>query len=235
MDITILSLFPQMFESPFTSSIIGRAVKNEMIHLQYINIRDFASDAYKTVDEKPYGGGVGMIMKVDIADRAIQYAKSLHKDEASVVILLDPQGKPYKQADAQSLSKKEHVIFLCPRYEGIDERIRTLVDLQYSIGDYILTGGEIPAMVIIDSVVRLIPGVLGKDDSSISESFTNPNLLEGPQYTNPQTYKNMVVPEVLLSGNHKKIEAWKKEQAMKSTDIRRPDLRNDKSLNLTDK
>jgi tRNA (guanine37-N1)-methyltransferase len=127
------------------------------------------------------------------------------------------------------------VIFLCPRYEGIDERIRTLVDLQYSIGDYILTGGEIPTMVIIDSIVRLIPGVLGKNESTLLESFSNPNLLEGPQYANPQTYRNMVVPEVLLSGNHKKIEAWKKEQAMKSTDIRRPDLRNDKSLNLTDK
>lgn len=224
MYITILTLFPQMFESPFASSIVNRAMKQQMITLQYINIRDFALDSYKTVDDHPYGGGVGMVMKVDVADRAIQHAKALHLDIPPYVILLDPQGKQYTQKDAQTLSQKQHLIFFCGHYEGVDERIRTLVDREYSIGDYILTGGEIPAMVIVDSIVRLIPGVLGKLESPLCESFTNPNLLEYPQYTNPQSYNGMEVPPVLLSGNHKKIEEWRKEKAIETTKRRRSDL-----------
>jgi len=224
MIITILTLFPQMFEGPFESSIIGRAIKKGILTITHINIRDFATDSYKTVDDHPYGGGAGMVMKVDVADRAIQHAKSLHPDCTPYVILLDPQGKPYKQADAMALSHKEHLIFFCAHYEGIDERIRTLVDAEFSIGDYILTGGEIPAMVMIDNIVRLIPGVLGKAESSVYESFSDPNLLEGPQYTNPQSYKGLDVPPVLLSGNHKKIEEWRNEEALKITKLRRPDM-----------
>ena len=224
MHVTILTLFPQMFEGPFASSIISRAQKQKIISLRFVNIRDFAEDTYKTVDNHPYGGGVGMVMKVDVADRAIQYAKSLQPDTTPFVILLDPQGKQYKQADAHMLSQKKHVIFFCGHYEGVDQRIRALVDAEYSIGDYVLTGGEIPAMVMIDSIVRLIPGVLGKPESPINESFTEPNLLEGPQYTSPQSYKGFTVPPILLSGDHKKIQLWRKTEALKVTRLRRPDL-----------
>jgi len=224
MYITILTLFPAMFEGPFSSSIISRAIKKGIITINYINIRDVAKDNYKTVDDRPYGGGVGMIMKVDIADRAIAHAKSLHPTINPFVILLDPQGKQYKQADAQALSTKDHLIFFCAHYEGIDERIRILVDAEFSIGDYILTGGEIPAMVLVDSIVRLIPGVLGKPESPVQESFSDPNILEGPQYTNPQVYNGMEVPPILLSGDHKKIREWKKEEAQKTTILHRPDM-----------
>jgi tRNA (guanine37-N1)-methyltransferase len=224
MVITILTLFPTMFESPFASSIISRAIKQKIVTIRYINIRDFSEDKYKTVDGHPYGGGVGMIMKVDVADRAIAYAKSLYPKQNPFVVLLDPQGKQYKQADAQLLSGYEYLIFFCAHYEGIDQRIRTLVDREFSIGDYILTGGEIPAMVMIDSIVRLIPGVLGKPESPKNESFSDPNLLEGSQYTNPQAYKGMDVPPILLSGNHKKIREWKKEEAIKTTKLQRPGL-----------
>lgn len=224
MFITILTLFPQMFQGPFEHSVIGRAIKKGILTLKFINIRDFTKDSYKTVDDHPYGGGVGMILKVDVVDRAIAHAKSLYPDKKPFVILLDPQGKPYRQADAKTLSKKDHLIFFCGHYEGIDERIRSLVDAEYSIGDYVLTGGEIPAMVMVDSIVRLIPGVLGKPESPINESFSDQNLLEGPQYTNPQTYKDMGVPPILLSGNHKKIEEWRKKESLKATKLRRPDL-----------
>jgi len=222
--ITILTLFPDMFSGPFDSSMIGRAVSKGTIKLNYVNIRDFAADKYKTVDDHPYGGGVGMVMKVDVADRAITYAKSLYPDRKPYVILPDPQGKPYKQKDAQLLSGKEHLIFFCAHYEGIDQRIRTLVDAEFSIGDYILTGGEIPAMVLVDSIVRLIPGVLGKPESPLQESFSDPDLLEGPQYTAPQSYKGLDVPPILLSGNHKEIEIWRKKEAMARTRILRKDL-----------
>ena len=224
MLITILTLFPQMFEGPFSSSIISRAVKEHKITLSFVNIRDFAKDKYKTVDDRPYGGGVGMIMKVDVADRAITHAKSLFPEKKPYVILMDPQEKHYQQAEAQLLSEKEHLIFLCAHYEGIDQRVRQLADAEFSIGDYILTGGEIPAMVMVDSIVRLIPGVLAKTESAKNESFSDPNLLEGPQYTNPQVYNGMEVPRVLLSGNHKIIDQWKKEEARKTTILHRPDM-----------
>jgi tRNA (guanine37-N1)-methyltransferase len=224
MHITILTLFPAMFKGPFDSSIISRAIKQDRVTIQYVNVRDFAKDNYKTVDDRPYGGGVGMIMKVDVADRAITHAKSLYPEKKPCVILLDPQGKQYKQKDAQVLSEKEHLIFFCAHYEGIDQRIRQLADAEFSIGDYILTGGEIPAMVMVDSIIRLIPGVLGKPESPVQESFSNPNLLEGPQYTNPQVYNGREVPAVLLSGNHKKIEEWRKEEAKITTKLQRPDM-----------
>ena len=225
MHITILTLFPDMFPGPLGHSIIGRATKQGHIDLTVINIRDFATDAYQSVDDRPYGGGAGMVMRVDIADKAITHARSLHPDCPSTVVLLDPQGKQYKEQNALDLSDKKHLIFFCAHYEGIDERIRSLVDQEISIGDYILTGGELPAMVVIDSIVRLIPGVLPKEASPKDESFTtDPNLLEYPHYTKPQEYHDVRVPDVLLSGNHKEIKEWREQESQKRTKLRRPDL-----------
>jgi len=215
MHITVLTLFPQMFESPFSSSIISRAIKEGKVTLTFVNIRDFAADKYKTVDDKPYGGGVGMILKVDIIDRALEYAKKLYPKIKPHTILLDAGGKAYKQSDAIQLSKEvKHLILIAGHYEGVDARVRKLVDEVKSIGEYVLTGGEIPAMVVIDSIVRLLPGVLPKEESPNDESFTkSPTYIEYPQYTSPRSYKGMDVPPVLLSGNHKNIEKWRNEQS----------------------
>lgn len=212
-----------MFSGPFDASILKRARLQEKISIEYIQLRDFASDHYKSVDDHPYGGGTGMILRVDVVDKAITYAKSTVTAKHQSVISLDPQGKQYTQAIAKSLTSYEHLIFLCAHYEGVDERVRDLVDMELSIGDYVLTGGEIPAMAVIDSVVRLIPGVLSKSDATRHESFEE-GLLEYPQYTRPDTYKNSVVPSVLLSGNHKDIADWRKIEAIKRTKKRRPDL-----------
>lgn len=212
-----------MFAGPFDASIIKRARTQEKIQIEYIQLRDFASDTYKSVDDHPYGGGTGMILRVDVVDRAIHYAKASVHTSSQKVISLDPQGTVYTQSIARSLSTVEHMILLCAHYEGVDERIRTLVDMEVSIGDYVLTGGEIPAMTVVDSVVRLIPGVLSKTDATVHESFEN-NLLEYPQYTRPETYKDMKVPPVLLSGNHSDIANWRTQQAVTKTKARRPDL-----------
>lgn len=205
-----------MFSGPFASSILKRTQSTQTVSIEFINIREFATDAYKSVDDHPYGGGVGMVLRVDVIDRALQTLKG-HK------ILLDPQGTPYTQKKARELSTFEHLILVCGHYEGVDERIRALVDEEISIGDYVLTGGEIPAMVIVDSVVRLIPGVLRKEEATLQESFEQP-VLEYPQYTRPETYKGSSVPDVLLSGNHKAITLWRQEQSLKRTILRRPDL-----------
>jgi tRNA (guanine37-N1)-methyltransferase len=217
MHISILTLFPDMFRGPFDQSIIKRAIDKKLITIEYINIRDFAQDNYKTVDGHPYGGGVGMILRVDVVGRALQSIKKGH------VILLDAGGTPYKQSKAKELSSVNHLILICGHYEGIDERIRTLVDEEISIGDYVLTGGEIPAMVLTDSILRLIPGVLTKPEAVVHESFSEP-LLEYPQYTEPQMHNGLAVPPVLLSGNHKKIDEWRKKAALKRTRAHRPDL-----------
>lgn len=211
-----------MFQGPFAASIIKRAKEKHLIDIQYINIRDFATDRYHSVDDHPYGGGTGMILRVDVVDRAIQRAKSKAATRERV-ILLDPQGIPFTQHQARKLSTFDHVILLCGHYEGIDERIRSLVDEEISIGDYVLTGGEIPAMVIVDSITRLIPGVLPKAEATLYESFEN-DILECPQYTRPEIYKNERVPTVLTSGNHAKITAWQKNEACVRTKKRRPDL-----------
>lgn len=223
MHISILTLFPDMFRGPFDSSIIKRAKDQGFITISYINIRDFATDKYKTVDGHPYGGGIGMILRVDVVDRALEFAKSKMPGVTPYTILLDAGGTPYKQKKAQELGNKEHLILICGHYEGIDERVRKLIDEELSIGDYVLTGGEIPAMVIVDSVVRLLPGVLKKADATIHESFTH-NTLEYPQYTEPRQYKNMSVPDVLLSGNHAVIAAWRDAEATKRTKWVRRDL-----------
>jgi tRNA (guanine37-N1)-methyltransferase len=212
-----------MFRGPFDQSIVRRAKTDKHITISTINIRDFALDSHKSVDDHPYGGGHGMVMRVDVVDRALLDAKNRHADLVTRTILLDPQGIPYKQSMARQLSTYEHLILICGHYEAFDERIRAIVDEEISIGDYILTGGEIPAMVIVDSVVRLIPGVLKQKEATVDESFSTP-ILEYPQYAKPQKYKGRSVPAILLSGNHKKISLWRYSQAKKRTAQRRPDL-----------
>ncbi|OGG30134.1 tRNA (guanosine(37)-N1)-methyltransferase TrmD [Candidatus Gottesmanbacteria bacterium RIFCSPLOWO2_01_FULL_46_21] len=223
MQIKILTLFPEMFAGPFEYSIIKRAQEKKIVSLDIINIRDFALDRYKTVDDHPYGGGQGMIMRVDIIDSAISNVKSQISNKKFKTILLDPIGIPYTQKKAQELSELDNLILVCGHYEGVDERIRGLVDEQISIGDYILSGGEIPTMILVDSIVRLVPGVLRDAHTSEDESFSS-GLLEYPQYTRPDVYKDRKVPEVLRSGNHKQIESWKKQQAKTRTGSLRPDL-----------
>lgn len=213
MVISILTLFPDMFSGPFSYSIVKRAQEKELVKINLVNIRDFATDAYKTVDDKPYGGGVGMILKVDVIDRALQY---VNNQQLAInnkrTVLLDPKGAQYTQAKAKKLSTYDHLILVCGHYEGVDERIRTLVDESISVGPYILTGGELPAMVLTDSVTRLITGVL-KPEATHTESFSEKDILEPPAYTRPEEYKGMKVPEVLLSGNHAEIEKWKKSNS----------------------
>ncbi len=218
MNVFVLTLFPQMFSGPFDFSIVKRAKESGLVSLHIINLRDFATDRYKTVDDHPYGGGVGMVMRVDVIDKALKSLKSQTR-----TILLDPTGTPYTQAKAKELSRWENLILICGHYEGVDERVRQLADEEISIGDYILTGGEIPAMVIVDSVVRLIPGVLKNPVATESESFSE-GLLEYPQYTRPRTWRKKSVPTVLLSGDHKKIAEWRTKQARLRTKKRRPDL-----------
>lgn len=213
-----LTLFPEMFEC-LKQSIIGRAIENGNIELNLINIRDFSKDKHKKVDDTPYGGGAGMVMKADVVYDAY---KSLKNDGAKV-IYMSPQGNTLNQKKVEELSKYEHLIILCGHYEGIDQRvIDKIVDEEISIGDYVLTGGEIPAMVLIDSVSRYAEGVISKE-SIEEESFTN-GLLEYPQYTRPEVFEGEKVPEVLLSGNHQNIAKWRKEEALKITKIKRPDL-----------
>lgn len=226
MHITVVTLFPEMFLGVFDISIIKRAQTKKILTLDFLNIRDSAKDRYKTVDGNSYGGGLGMILRVDIVDRAIQKAKSQIPQAKTKTILLDPQGTPYTQHKAAHLRTVDHLILVCGHYEGIDERIRSLVDEEISIGDYILTGGEIPAMVLIDSITRLLPGVF-KEGVTDSESFSKPfPLLEYPQYTAPRSYKGKPVPPILLSGHHANIKAWRTKEAKKRTKLRRPDILN---------
>lgn len=217
MKISILSLFPEMFSGPFSKSIIKRAVDSEKVSIDIINIRDYATDKYKSVDGHPYGGGVGMILRVDVVDRAL---KSLPKGH---VVLLDAGGTPYTQSKARDYTKRGHLILICGHYEGVDQRIRSLIDEEISIGDYVLTGGEIPAMIVADSVIRLLPGVLTKTEATIHESFSE-NLLEYPQFTEPREYNAMKVPDILLSGNHAAIGEWRKNASLTRTKTNRKDL-----------
>lgn len=210
MKIDILTLFPDMFNGPFDASIIKRAESRDLIKVDVHDLRKWGEGERRNVDDRPYGGGVGMIMRVDIIDAAL---KDLRKNN-SKVILLDATGERYTQAKAVELSKLDHIILIAGHYEGVDHRVHeNLVDEVISVGDYVLTGGEIPAMTIVDSVIRLIPGVLGKDESSIDESHKKPGYLEYPQYTRPEDYKGHKVPKVLLSGNHKEIQNWRNKKS----------------------
>lgn len=220
MKIDILTLFPEFFQNLNSYSIIGRAIGENIIDLNCINIRDFSKDKHKRVDDYPFGGGPGMIMKPEPIFEAINSVKN----ENSKVIYLSPQGKKLNQKMANSLSKESHLILLCGHYEGIDNRIiENFVDEEISIGDYVLTGGEIPALVLIDCITRLIPGTLKSDESFIDESHYN-EWLEYPQYTRPREFNGLKVPDVLLEGNHRKINEWRKYQSIKTTLEKRPDL-----------
>lgn len=221
MLVSIITLFPDIFPPIFNSSILKRAQEKDKIQFEFIDLRNFGIGERKQVDDRPYGGGAGMILRVDVLENAIENARK--KDLKEEVILLDPKGEKYSQARAQELSKLDHIILVCGHYEGFDERIRSIVDREISIGDYVLTGGEIPAMVLVDSVTRLIPGVLKKDEAPIDESFSN-SKLEYPHYTRPEEYKGKKVPEILLSGDHKKIEEYRNKMSNEETKNKRPDL-----------
>ena len=222
MKVDILTLFPNMFSSPFQESILGKAIEKGLIHIRTINIRDYALDKHQVVDDTPYGGGQGMVMKVEPIARAIEWVKS--QAPSAWTIYLTPQGTPFNQKMARRLSNRPHLILLCGRYEGIDERVRELfVDEEVSIGDYVLTGGELAAMVLIDAISRLLPGVLGSDRSAEEDSFFQ-SLLEYPQFTRPSSFRGREVPEILLSGNHSAIERWRRKEALRRTLSRRPDL-----------
>jgi tRNA (guanine37-N1)-methyltransferase len=233
MRLEVLTLFPDMFSSPLRESILGKAIEKGLIQIRTVNIRDFSLDKHQVVDDTPYGGGQGMVMKVEPVGRAIESVKS--QDPSARVIYLTPQGKPFSQDLARRLSTQPHLILLCGRYEGVDERVRELfIDEEISIGDYVLTGGELAAMVLIDAVSRFIPGVLGCDRSAEEDSFFN-SLLEYPQYTRPFDFRGRCVPEVLLSGNHSAIALWRRKEALKRTSLRRPDLLAKANLSEGDK
>jgi tRNA (guanine37-N1)-methyltransferase len=220
MKIDVLTLFPAMFAGPLDESIVKRAREAKLLDLKIHNLRDWTHDRHKTVDDKPFGGGPGMLLKVEPLFEAIE---SLQREKTKV-ILLSPSGRKLTQEIARELSQSEDLLLVCGSYEGFDERVReALADDELSIGDYVLTNGALPAMVVIDAVARLLPGVLGDDESSCDESFSA-GLLEYPQYTRPAEFRGMKVPEVLLSGNHAEIEKWRREQAKLRTEKQRPDL-----------
>jgi len=207
MKIDVLTIFPEMFEGVFGASIIGRATGTGLVEIKIHNLRDWSDDNYKSVDDRPFGGGAGMVMKVDVVDRALT---DLRKENTKV-ILLDTKGKMYDQKSAETLKNEEHIVLIAPHFEGIDHRVHDhLVDEVYSIGPYVLSGGELPAMVIVDSILRLIPGSLGNPESLAEESFSEEFTTEYPQYTRPAEYKQWKVPEILLSGDHKKIADWRR-------------------------
>ena len=218
MKIDILTLFPNMYQGIFDESIIKRAIDDGKVEINIHNFRDYTLDSHKKVDDTPYGGGAGMVLT---CQPIFDCVKSLRNDD-SIVILMTPDGEVYKQKKAYELSKKKHLILICGHYEGFDERIRSICDMEISIGDYVLTGGELASMVLVDSIVRLMPGVI-EEDSHVNDSF-NYNLLDYPTYTKPRVYEGMEVPEVLLSGDHKKIEEYRREMSLQRTKERRPDL-----------
>lgn len=223
MKIDILSLFPEMFEGVLHSSIMKKAQENEAVTFDVTNFRDFSENKHRKVDDYPYGGGAGMLLKPEPLFAAVE-SVTASTTTSPRVILLCPQGERFTQAKAEELSKEEHLVFICGHYEGYDERIRQhLVTDELSIGDFVLTGGEIAAMTIVDSVVRLLPNVLGNMESPVLDSFST-GLLEHPQYTRPANFKGMEVPEILLSGNHAKIDQWREEQSLLRTYERRSDL-----------
>ena len=223
MKIDILTLFPNMFNGYLTESIIKRAIEKKLVEINLINFRDFSEYNNHQVDDTPFGGGAGMVLMCDPIYKAVESVKSAD----STVILLTPSGTPFKQKMAYDLSKKKHLIMICGHYEGFDERIRNIVDLELSIGDYVLTGGEVPAMAISDAVIRLLPGVIN-EESHLNDSFNDNYLLDYPTYTKPQDYRGMEVPEILLSGDHKKIDEYRYNESIKKTKELRPDLLEEK-------
>ena len=233
MRIDILTLFPGFFSSFLKESILGRAITKELVDIRLTDIRSFARGPHRVTDDRPFGGGNGMVMKPGPIFRALE---SVERDpQDSLVVLLTPQGKPFAQKTAWELSRRNHMVLICGRYEGVDERVRTEVaDMELCIGDYVLSGGEVGAMVVVDAVTRLIPGVLGGEGSTREDSFED-GLLEYPQYTRPRVFRGGGVPDVLLSGDHEKIRLWRRTESLKRTLQRRPDLLKEAGLNKEDK
>ncbi|MEZ4485233.1 MAG: tRNA (guanosine(37)-N1)-methyltransferase TrmD [Syntrophotaleaceae bacterium] len=217
----LLTLFPGLCASPFADSILGKAVDKGLIHIAAHNLRDWAEGRHQVTDDTPYGGGDGMVMKPEPVALALDELRA--RQPRARVLLMTPQGVPFRQQHAQQLAQEERLIFVCGRYEGFDERIRTLVDDEYSLGDFVLTGGELAAMVMIDAVARLVPGVLGSSGSALTDSHAD-GLLEHAHYTRPAEFRGMTVPEVLLSGNHAAIARWRRREQLRRTLQRRPDL-----------
>lgn len=231
MLIDIVTIFPGMFQGPFEESILKRAQEKQLLQINIHNLRDFTTDKHKTVDDYPYGGGAGMVMKPEPIFAAVEHLLEKSPAKTPRVILLCPQGEVFRQEKAKELAKEEHLIFLCGHYEGIDERVRDyLVTDELSIGDYVLTGGELPAMVIIDSLARMIPGVVKETESVQQDSFYT-GLLDYPQYTRPAEFRNWSVPDILLSGHHEKVAAWRKKESLRKTWLRRKDLLEKRELN----
>jgi tRNA (guanine37-N1)-methyltransferase len=232
MRIDILTLFPQLFEAPFGFGIFKRAIDNGLVNINLVNIRDFTHDKHHTADDYPYGGGAGMVMKPEPVFEAVE---SIEKEAGMPVILLSPQGRLFSHKIAKELSEHRHMILICGHYEGVDERVAEhLATDVISIGDYVLTGGEIPAMVVADAVLRLVPGVLGSEESPLDDSHAT-GLLEYPQYTRPPEFRGWAVPEILISGNHARIAKWRREQIIKRTLERRPELLDKAELGKEDK
>ncbi|AGY81553.1 MULTISPECIES: tRNA (guanosine(37)-N1)-methyltransferase TrmD [Carnobacterium] len=223
MKIDVLTLFPRMFQGPLTESIIGKAIDRDLLKVDVVNFRDYTDNKHLNVDDYPYGGGAGMLLKAQPIFDAIDAINEKAPETKKRVILLDPAGIPFTQSVAEELAEEEHLVFICGHYEGYDERIRTLVTDEISLGDYVLTGGELGAMVMIDATVRLLPEVLGNDQSAKTDSHST-GLLEHPQYTRPAEYRGMKVPDVLISGNHKKIKEWQDKESIRRTFERRPDM-----------
>jgi tRNA (guanine37-N1)-methyltransferase len=232
MRFDVLTIFPRMFSAYLDEGVLGRAVKQALVDVRLVNIRDFAKDAHRTTDDRPYGGGEGMVMKPGPIHRALQSVERV--TGRSMTVLLSPQGEAFNQSTAWELSRWDQVILICGRYEGVDERIReSCIDRELSIGDYVLSGGELGALVIIEAVSRLIPGVLGGERSHLEDSFEN-GLLEYPQYTRPRVFGSKTVPPVLLSGDHEKIRLWRRKESLKRTLKRRPDLLSKAGLSAED-
>ncbi|MCA1796399.1 MAG: tRNA (guanosine(37)-N1)-methyltransferase TrmD [Geobacteraceae bacterium] len=221
MQFAVLSLFPDMFTSPFAQSIIGKAVEKGLVGIETHQLRNYAAGRHQVTDDTPYGGGDGMVMKPEPVWHGIEDMRQRYS--GAHVLLMTPQGQRFNQAEAERLAQNRALVFVCGRYEGFDERIRSYVDAEYSIGDYVLTGGELPAMVIMDAVARLVPGVLGNEGSARQDSHSD-GLLEFPHYTRPAEFRNEKVPDILLSGNHARIEEWRRKEQLKRTEERRPDL-----------
>lgn len=223
MKIDVLTLFPRMFEGPMGESIIGKAINKGLLSINISNFRDYSDNKHQTVDDYPYGGGAGMLLKVQPIYDNIKAIEEVTPETKKRVILLDPAGKQFDQKMAEEFSQEEHLVFICGHYEGYDERIRSLITDEVSLGDYVLTGGELGAMVMIDATVRLLPDVLGNQTSAQTDSYST-GLLEHPQYTRPAEYRGMKVPSVLTNGNHKLIEEWQLKESLRRTYLRRPDL-----------
>lgn len=222
MIVDVITILPQMFEAPMGASMLGIAQDRDILELRVHDLRDFTHDRHRTTDDYPYGGGAGMVMKPEPIAEALDTVQALD-DDAGYVVFLTPAGRVFDQRIAEDLATKERLVLVCGRYEGFDERVMVRADLELSVGDYVLTGGEIPAMLVIDAVTRLQPGVLGHEHSAVDESFAEA-LLEYPQYTRPAVFEEMDVPEVLLSGNHANVAKWRREQSIRKTARLRPDL-----------